>query len=215
MLLPACAALVLASLAIPAFAQTMDAELRAAEEELARALTTKDAAALERILASDFVMRAAPDVARDAWMKNALTLCWGDRYEISDFAVTRSAADLAVASLVLTTQRDPLTCEPAIIRSLLTDVWTREAGTWKLAIRHSGPAAAAVTAQFAKTAPPPPRWERTGELSLVATGGNTDTQTIGAGAGVVWRHGASTLKAADHQMVSAGVHAKAYAARSG
>lgn len=34
---------------------------------------------------------------------------------------------------------------------------------------------------------PPPRWERKAELSLVATGGNTDTQTIGAGASLVFR----------------------------
>jgi len=34
---------------------------------------------------------------------------------------------------------------------------------------------------------PPPRWERKAELSLVATGGNTDTQTLGLGASVVFR----------------------------
>jgi putative salt-induced outer membrane protein len=39
----------------------------------------------------------------------------------------------------------------------------------------------------AAAAPPPPRWERKAELSLVATGGNTDTQTIGAGASIVFR----------------------------
>ena len=180
---------------LPAAAQTPEAGFRAAEEQLARALTTKDAAALERLLAADFVMRGAPDVARGAWVKNALTLCWGDQFEISDYAVTRTGGDLAVVSLVLTTHRDPITCEPAVIRSLLTDIWMREAGTWRLAVRHSGPAAAAVTTQFAKTAPPPPRWERTAELSLVATGGNTDTQTIGAGMGFTWRPGQWTTRA--------------------
>ena len=34
---------------------------------------------------------------------------------------------------------------------------------------------------------PPPRWERKAELSLVSTGGNTDTQTLGIGASVVFR----------------------------
>lgn len=34
---------------------------------------------------------------------------------------------------------------------------------------------------------PPPRWERKAELSLVATGGNTDTQTLGLGASLVFR----------------------------
>jgi putative salt-induced outer membrane protein len=35
--------------------------------------------------------------------------------------------------------------------------------------------------------PPPPRWERKAELSFVSTGGNTDTQTLGLGASVVFR----------------------------
>ena len=41
-------------------------------------------------------------------------------------------------------------------------------------------------AQAQPPAAPPPRWERKAELSLVATGGNTDTQTIGAGASINW-----------------------------
>ena len=44
-----------------------------------------------------------------------------------------------------------------------------------------------LTALAQTPAAPPPRWERKAELSLVATGGNTDTQTIGAGASVVFR----------------------------
>jgi putative salt-induced outer membrane protein YdiY len=42
--------------------------------------------------------------------------------------------------------------------------------------------------------PPPPRWERKAELSLVATGGNTDTQTLGLGASVVFRPGKWTTE---------------------
>jgi putative salt-induced outer membrane protein len=42
---------------------------------------------------------------------------------------------------------------------------------------------------------PPPRWERKAELSLVATGGNTDTQTVGAGASLVWRPSPWTTEA--------------------
>lgn len=34
---------------------------------------------------------------------------------------------------------------------------------------------------------PPPRWERKAQLSLVATGGNTDTETLGLGASVAFR----------------------------
>jgi putative salt-induced outer membrane protein YdiY len=189
------AAVLVTVLASPALAQSLDIDLRQAEEHLARALTTKDAAALETLLAADFTLRGAPNVTRDAWIKNALTLCWGDRFEIADFSIARQAADLAVVSLLLTTQSDPSTCEPAVIRSLLTDVWVRESGAWRLAVRHAAAPTAGVAAQFDKTPPPPPRWERTAELSLVATGGNTDTQTIGGGAAVVWRPGMWTTRA--------------------
>ena len=42
---------------------------------------------------------------------------------------------------------------------------------------------------------PPPLWERKAELSLVATGGNSDTQTIGAGASLAWRPAPWTTEA--------------------
>ena len=42
---------------------------------------------------------------------------------------------------------------------------------------------------------PPPRWERKAELSLVSTGGNTDTQTLGLGASVVFRPAKWTTEA--------------------
>jgi N-acetylmuramoyl-L-alanine amidase/putative salt-induced outer membrane protein YdiY len=170
-------------------AQPPAPDLRAAEEQLALALTQKDAAAFDRLLASDFVLRGAPDVDRETWIKNAVGLCWGERFEISDVGVRSQTADTAIVSLVLTTFVDPVTCDPAIVRSLLTDVWTRQPDGWRLALRHSGPAGSAVAQQFAKTDPPPPRWERTAELSLVATSGNTDTQTLGAGGSLIFRPG--------------------------
>lgn len=183
------------SIAHPVIAQPPEDALRAAEEQLARALTSKDAATLERLLSAGFTLRGAPDVPRATWMTNALTLCWGDRFDISDFTVASRSGGSAIVTLLLTTHQDPQTCEPAVIRSLLTDLWVREADGWRLALRHSGPAGGDVAGQFAKVDPPPPRWERTGELSLVATGGNTDTQTLGAGAGLIWRPGVWTTRA--------------------
>ncbi len=44
------------------------------------------------------------------------------------------------------------------------------------------------------TSPPPPRWERKAELSLVSAGGNTDTQTLGAGASLIFRPGTWTTE---------------------
>ena len=50
-----------------------------------------------------------------------------------------------------------------------------------------GPTFALAQAPPAAPAPPPPRWERKAETSFVSTGGNTDTQSLGLGASVVFR----------------------------
>ena len=55
--------------------------------------------------------------------------------------------------------------------------------------------AAAQTPPATETPGPPPRWERKAELSFVGTGGNTDTQTLGAGASMVWRPNPWTTEA--------------------
>jgi putative salt-induced outer membrane protein YdiY len=191
-LLLACSCLFLTT---PAAAQLPDDDLRQAEDALARALVNRDAAAFDALLAPDFVLRGVPDVPRDTWIANALSLCWGDRHEITDVAVRSATGEMAVVSLVLTTFTDPQTCEPAIIRSLLTDLWRRTPEGWRLALRHSGPAGDAVTGQFARTDPPPPRWERAADLSLVRTGGNTETQTLGVGGSLTWRPGPWTTRA--------------------
>lgn len=182
------------SSALPALAQTTDVDLRAAEEQLATALSQKDKTTLDSLLAPTFLLRGAPDTAREAWIGNAVKLCWGDDYAISDFSISHETADTAVVSLLLTTYRDPMTCDAAVVRSLLTDLWTRVDGRWQLLLRHSAPPPRGVAGQFGKVAPPPPRWERSAELSLVATGGNTDTQTLGAGMAVLWRPGAWTTR---------------------
>ncbi len=161
-------------------------EIRALEDALVQGLLRKDRAALDGLLAPDFVLRASPDVGRAAWLDNAVSLCWGDRADIEGFAV-RALGDTQVATFVLTTNRDPVSCEPAVIRSVITDVWTRGDGGWRLALRQSGPATAKIEQQYTKVAPPPPRWSGRSGLSFVRTGGNTSTQTIGAGGELAWR----------------------------
>ena len=165
-----------------------------AEEQLAAALIVKDVATFERLLADDFVLRGAPDVDRATWITNAVELCWGDTFDISDLLVGTDSDHQAVVTFVLTTPLDPGTCAPAIVRSLVTDVWRREPDGWRLVLRHSGPTGG-VAQQFTRIEPPPPRWERTGELSLVGTGGNTDTQTLGVGGAILWRPGAWVTQA--------------------
>lgn len=56
-------------------------------------------------------------------------------------------------------------------------------------------AAAPTFAQTPPPAEPPPRWERKAEVSIVATSGNSDTQTAGLGASLVYRPGVWTTEA--------------------
>jgi len=160
--------------------------IAALEQALAAGLVQHDRAALDRLLAPDFVLRGAPDVDRATWLDRAVSLCWGERADIGDLAV-RALGDSRIATFVLTTDRDPLSCEPATIRSLITDVWERSDDGWRLVLRQSGPAESGVAQQYTKVAPPPPRWDGRSEVSYVATGGNTSTQTIGAGGELAWR----------------------------
>lgn len=150
------------------------------ERELAATLASKSQPAMEQLLADDYVLRGAPDVDRATWMKEALARCWGERFDIDDFAA-RVEGDTAVTSFLLTFYVDPETCMPATLRSLITDVWTRDGGTWRLRVRHaSPPPAGGVAAQFGVVPEVPPRWVLLSELSFVATAGNASTRTIGA-----------------------------------
>jgi putative salt-induced outer membrane protein YdiY len=162
-------------------------ELLALERQLAAALGGRDTAVFERLLAPGFVLRGVPDVPRATWVENARRLCWGRRADLTDFSRRDVSPDTAIVTLVLTTYQDPQTCDPAIVRSLLTDVWRRGADGWQLDLRHSGPAGGGIERQFAAAPPPPPRWLRSAEVSLVSTGGNSDTETLGLGGAITWR----------------------------
>lgn len=189
----------LVCLAVPARAQPAGdtaSAIRALEDALAQGLVRKDRAALELLLAPAFVMRGDPDIDLENWLDDAMAFCWGDRAEISDFAV-QDLGDTAITTYILTTDRDPTTCAPAVVRSLITDVWRRDEG-WRLALRQSGPAGSTLAVPFARSAPPPPRWEVRSELSFVATAGNTSTQTLGLGGDFEYRPGPwlTTMRAA-------------------
>lgn len=171
------------------------ASLQASERALADAVHARDRNRLEQLLAADYVLRGKPDISRKTWIDNALTLCWGDRSDIDAFRV-REQGDLAVTSFELTFYVDPISCGPAVLRSLITDVWIRRGAVWQLAMRHSGPAsgrAGDLAAQFGTVPQPPPLWDVSSDLSLTATGGNTSTRTLGLGSVVTHQTpGAST-----------------------
>ncbi len=173
------------------------AEIRAAEQAIKDAMHRKDRPELERLLAPDFALHGSPDIDRATWIRNAVTLCWGDRSDIEAFRA-RPLGDIIVTAYELTFYVDPASCRPAVLRSLITDVWVRGADGWQLQVRRAGPAArgdAGVAAQFGAVPQPPPAWEVNSELSLVATGGNTSTRTLGVGGDVTHRAGAQTTRA--------------------
>src|SRR5262249_55856292 len=121
-------------LASPARSLAQDA--RAWEETLTDALIDRNQPRLERMLADDFVLRSAPDVDRALWIRNAMTLCWGHRFDIDHFE-QRKVGDVVIASFELTFYEDPMTCRPAILRSVITDVWVRHLlDEWQLQLRH-------------------------------------------------------------------------------
>lgn len=173
------------------------AEILALERALADALHARDRDRLEALLAPGYVLRGAPDIARAQWIDNAVTLCWGDRSDIDAFAASRHD-QMVVAAFTLTFYVDPGSCQPALLRSLITDVWIRDGDQWRLLVRHAAPPSTAtgVAAQYGAVPLAPATWEASGELSLVATGGNTDTRTLGLGGEVTHRAGRSESRGA-------------------
>jgi putative salt-induced outer membrane protein YdiY len=163
--------------------------VRAAEEALAAAVHARDRSRLEQLLAPDYVFRGAPDIDRPTWIRNAVTLCWGDRWDMEGFRA-RSQGDVTVASFELTFYIDPATCRPAVLRSLITDVWVRQPRGWLLLVRHSGPAPPAdadFASQYGVVPLRPPSLAVSSEVSLQATTGNTSTRTTGLGASLTHR----------------------------
>ncbi|MGE0592745.1 MAG: DUF481 domain-containing protein [Vicinamibacterales bacterium] len=164
------------------------------ERDLANAMHARDRARLEQILAPDYILRGTPDIDRDTWVRNAVSLCWGERSDIDDLRV-QPLGDVAIVSLDLTFYVNPDTCRPAVLRSLITDVWVRSGGAWQLQTRHSGPPpTGGIAAQFGAVPETPPTWDLGSEVSVVATAGTTSTRTVGLGASALHRAGAGTTQ---------------------
>jgi putative salt-induced outer membrane protein YdiY len=170
-------------------------EVLTLERALAETLETRDRGVMESLLDDDFVLRSAPDIGRATWIDNALTKCWGNRFDITDFRV-HEQNDARVATFMLTMYVNPANCQPATIRSLITDVWIADEGAWRLRVRHSGPptASTSITGQYGFVPLPAPRWKVDNELSYVGTAGNTSTQTLGLAGVVVHQREQSTSR---------------------
>lgn len=168
-----------------------DPDIVALEQRLFRAIEEKNRAALEQLLADDFVLRGEPDTDRESWLKNAVSLCWGPSWDVQKLSV-REQDDTQVATFILNFYRDPISCRAAPMRSLITDIWVRQDDQWKLAMRHSGPVGEALRTQYAPVPLQPPPFEARAELSFVSTSGNASTQTFGSSGDVIRRHARST-----------------------
>jgi putative salt-induced outer membrane protein YdiY len=176
-------------------------QLLAAEHALAATLQTRDRAAMEQLLDDAFVLRSEPDVGRVTWIENAVTHCWGDRFEITQFKADAHddvGVSVGVATFELTLHVNPVNCQPATVRSLITDVWINRDGAWRLRVRHSGPvpAAANIASQYGLVPQLPPAWKVDGELSFVGTGGNASTQTLGLSSALVHQANGATSRVA-------------------
>lgn len=167
-------------------------DIVALEQRLFRAIEERNRLVLETLLAPDFVLRGVPDTTRESWLSSAVTLCWGPSWDVQQMAV-REEGETQVATFVLNFYRDPLTCRPAVLRSLITDVWRRRDGQWQLLLRHAGPVGeAGPRAQYSSAPLAPPPFEARGELSFVSTGGNASTQTLGLSGDATRREGRAT-----------------------
>jgi len=168
---------------IPAAAAAQDpaTEILERERALVDAMQSRDRNRLDQLLAAEYFLRGVPDINRATWIDNAVTLCWGTRADIEHFRA-RPIGDLIIASFDLTFFADPISCRPAVRRSVITDVWVSDGTVWRLEMRHAAPpppSDAGIAAQYGVVPEPPPTWDLSGELSFVATGGNTSTTTAG------------------------------------
>jgi putative salt-induced outer membrane protein YdiY len=164
-----------------------DADIIALEQRLFRAIEEKNRDVLDDLLADDYVLRGSPDVPRDTWLHNAVTLCWGPRWNLQQLTV-REHGEVQIASFILNFYRDPLTCRAVDLRSLITDVWERRNGQWQLVVRHAGPVGeAGPKAQYEAVPRMTPLFEGRAELSFISTGGNASTETLGFSAEAIKR----------------------------
>jgi putative salt-induced outer membrane protein YdiY len=176
----------------PAIPPPDDADIVALEQRLYRAIEEKNRGVVEGLLADDFILRGNPDVDRATWVHNAVTLCWGPRWNLQQLTVL-DHGDVQIASFILNFYRDPLTCRAVELRSLITDLWERRDGQWRLAVRHAGPVGeAGPKAQYELVPRLTPLFEGRAELSFIATGGNASTETLGFSAEAIRRTATTT-----------------------
>jgi ketosteroid isomerase-like protein len=109
------------------------------ERELAGAVQHHDTAALDRLLAEDFELRGnvtpGEPVPREDWQEAVLATP-PQSFTVSDVSVHTAGPDTAVVSFLYEQQA----AAPAPSgRFAFVDVWRRQAGRWRLAVRFAAP----------------------------------------------------------------------------
>jgi uncharacterized protein DUF4440 len=126
----------------PAPAPTAE-DFAALEVRWAQALELQDAATLEKLLAPEFLITgvgstvADPVGDRAEWLANVGRFPW-PHHDVSDVRVAL-AGDTAVVKCIWSGRYPPqsLTEAGGFIRFLMTDVWVRRDGEWRVLGRHS------------------------------------------------------------------------------
>ena len=132
----------------------VEAQISALERQWTAAFQQKDIAALQDMMADNYALVIAVQdmplqvVPRDAWLESL------DAYEISDAHIdhitVRVYNDVAVV-VMLWHQFATLGGQDRSAQFMLTDIWVKQEGEWRIAERHSSrpehPGAARPTAQ--------------------------------------------------------------------
>ena len=133
------AALLLGAPALASDPQTPDEQqLIKLSNDWMSAIERKDRAALERIVADDFVLQMPGDqpahaVRRDEWLTNAVGMAWsGFRYENPQVTIH---GDRATVTSRLHFNISPV---PVALDSTIVDLWEKRDGRWQVTNRYLG-----------------------------------------------------------------------------
>jgi hypothetical protein len=120
------------------------AEFERLETAWADILARKDGAALERLIAPEFLITGVgssvddPVGGRSDWLQAVEKYPW-PRHQVTDVRIAVASPETVVVKCVWSGQypAESLTPQGGLLRLLITDVWTLRAGEWKVMARHT------------------------------------------------------------------------------
>lgn len=120
------------------------AEFERLETGWAEILARKDGAALDRLIAPEFLVTGVgssvgdPVGGRSEWLQAVDKYPW-PRHQVSDVRIALAAPETVVVKCVWSGNYPPesLTPQGGLVQLLITDVWTLRDGEWKVVARHT------------------------------------------------------------------------------